>query len=281
MYKILILSTLFLSSIVADAEAFSFFDPSGPAYLVKIQMMINGTPRDFLLDTGAQTSVLREDPESLKLPRVGVEDFEGASSRSETCATVEVDKIKLDSVVIRQMSLIRCARTALGISNLGIDILRDKIFSINYGQREFHFFSTAPSGPWNKLQRNSLGHILLPAKIGQKKFNAMFDTGFSFTTIDEGFVRQHPEFFEPDAAGNDVSAIDASGKVIATKSYTVKDFKIGSLDFSGQKIRAEIFASDLADAMETRFVIGTNMIGLADWIFDLQTNQYQVRKHLP
>jgi len=155
--------------------------------VVEIEVVVDGSVKRFLFDTGAAASNLGSDDQSKAYPSLGKSKSRGASGNSVANDIVQPRKIELGSLKFEKYQIKRCENYTLDL-----DLLVNKIFQIDLRNLKVNFlehmpFNVAPQS----IKRLSPGHLTIPIKLETQMVDVLFDTGADSTVIDLQFIKQH------------------------------------------------------------------------------------------
>jgi hypothetical protein len=261
-----------------DSASLTLSTESDGSSTLWVVMGVNHIGKWFKLDTGTDVTTIILDEQTAKFPSLGKKSVMESSGLETHCDLVAPEKLILGDIVWINPSVYRCA---VEFNRLGLDLLTERIFSLDFQLNRISFLKNFPSGqPILPLRKLSAGHILLPTEFAGRKLEALFDTGASYTTVDSRFIELHPKEFESLPLTDVVN--DASGNALSIKLYRLKRWKIGSLVLKDEKVYAMDFPPDMREYLgtDTPMILGMAAIKKANWIFDLK-NSHWAASELP
>jgi len=241
------------------------------AYLAEVTLYVDGHKKRFLLDTGAATSSIETDKITANYPSLGRTESRGVSGKAIICDYVQPEKITLGRQEFTNARLKRCDRNILGI-----DLLGQFIFQIDFARENLNFVPELPSyTEVFNTKRLSPGHFTIPMELGEKKIvDVLFDTGADTTVIDSKFIEKHPELFK---LVRSEDGFDAHGNKIPSKIYQANSLKVGALEMSSVEMASFDFGEFMRDKMEgAPVILGNNVITKGMWSFDLKAGKWTV-----
>lgn len=241
-------------------------------YVTDIEIYVDGAKRRFLLDTGAASSSIREDDETMKYPSLGKDESKGASGKAKVCDIIQPKTIRIGLQEISKPKIKRCDRNILGM-----DLLGQFAFQVDLAQKRLNVLAQMPSNLRSfSIRRLKRGHVTIPSIFGKQKVDVLFDTGADTTVIDSQFVNKHPELFKLIRSED---GTDAHGHKIESKIYECESVELGDLKLRNVEMAAFDFGKHLRESMEgSPVILGSNVISKAVWNFDLKAGKWAVRE---
>lgn len=239
-------------------------------FLARIDVLVDGRSRSFLLDTGAATSSIESDEHTNKYPNIGSRKSKGVSGIAKECDVIQPNELSFGMQKILKPHLERCDRNILGI-----DILGNKVFQISLECKSLNYLSELPEGGTSeKMRRLSPGHITIPIRLEKVNVDVLFDTGADATIADQQFVEKHPELFEMVRCED---GFDVNGNKIPSRVYEVKNLSVGSLNLTNVEMAAFDYGDFLREKMDgASIILGNNVISNGKWSFDLSSEIWTV-----
>ena len=238
--------------------------PTGPdRRLADVDLLVDGTPARFLLDTGAAVSSVANDAWAKRYPTLGPDTSTGVSGRPEPCDVIQPNEIRLASHRFAAPRITRCDRNILGI-----DLLGTVVFQVDLAARALRILPSFPrDGPRHPLRTLRRGHVTVPLALGDQRVWGLIDTGADTTVIDSAFVDRHPEAF---TLARTEPGTDAHGHAVESKVFRCREVDVGPLKLNDVEVAAFDFGDYLRSRMEgAPLIVGNDVIGHARWTFDV------------
>lgn len=249
------------------------------SYKIEIDVQVDGRTRPFQLDTGANTSMVAADEETLKYSSTGKARSKGASGIPIECDLIVPGNVSFDSVSIGNPQLRRCDLGVHNFNNLGLDFLQGSILSLDFESKALTADAVLPTS-WNPkvLTRLSKGHLTIPVKLGGQNYGALFDTGAQLSAVDLKFAQSNPAIFK--LIQSDEVVRNIGGHPILMHVFEIVDLEVGSLKLANITVLGFEFG-EIRDYLgeDAPFILGTNAIIRANWQIDLISNQWDVQPH--
>lgn len=249
------------------------------SYKIEIEVQVDGRARSFQLDTGANTSMVTADEQTLGYPSLGKASSKGASGIPIECDLIAPNVVSFDEVSIKDPQLRRCDLRDHSSNNLGLDLLSGGILLFDFYNNTLTVETSAPRS-WNPkvITRLSKGHLKIPASLGGQFSSVIFDTGAQLSAVDLKFAQDNPavfKFLRSDEVGRDIG-----GHPVLMHVFELMNLEVGSLKLSNVTVLGFEFG-ELRDYLgeDTPFILGANAIIKANWHIDLIANQWDVNPH--
>jgi Aspartyl protease len=240
--------------------------------VVTVPISLNGTEKNFLLDTGGVASqVTKEVAEELKLPqhRSNVEFYAADGTLSQTAARVREFT----------MGKLRAADMDLQISPNGMEIISPVVFpaydfEMNFAARKLNILSSDHCDgkviywPAQALAAVPIRirdyHVEVPVKLDGKDFTAIIDTGSSTSSIRQDVVRSafdlgpgSPDVTPDGHLGNDEHA--------TVYAYPFKTLTFEGVTISNPKVRIlpNVMGKNADQTHKVNTLIGRNSDDIA------------------
>lgn len=284
--RVIFLLLLSLLPYLSKASATPLLIQRGPipnSYDFKVKVELDGLIRSFLLDLGSTATMIVSDSELSKYSPIGSTTGQGANGSTMGCDLIETRKVSLGSFYREKFLVRRCNldESSGDVSSLGLDFFKDQIFFLSTKRRTLRFLNRNEMGPnWNfrELHRLSSGHLAIDVSVVGQQLRALFDTGEQMSAVDLEFAKSHPQLFKPIKLNTDGK--DAFGNVIPLQFFEVERIEIGGVSFKKLHFTSYPFryvGTYAGDDVPLK--LGANAVVRADWLLDLQKNQWAVRAH--
>jgi hypothetical protein len=236
--------------------------------LASVDLLVDGTPSRFLLDTGAALSSLGLDANTRRYRSLGSDTSTGVSGNAEPCDVVQPNELRLGGHRFAKPRIRRCDRNVVGM-----DLLGRFVFQVDLAAHALRILRSLPENlPRYRMQILRRGHMTIPIQIGDQHVQALFDTGADSTIVDSAFVDQHPELF---VFARSEPGRDAHGHAVESKVYRCPALDIGQHDLRDMEVATFDFGSYLRSRMEgAPLILGNNVISQARWTFDVGASEW-------
>lgn len=241
-----------------------------------VAVEVDGVPKIFQLDTGANTSLMPRNAFTSAYPSVEKKKSSGASGVTFECDVIQTGLLKLNEVLLKNVKIQRCDLGDIDFNNLGLNAFDGRIVELILATKQITI-GEAPTTSWQPkpLERLSKGHLLIPVTVGSLSLKSIYDTGAQISAVDLAFVKLHPEIFTFERT---VQSSDVHGLPVELELYRMKSLTVGSLSSGPLLVGAFDFGEALRNYFgnETPIILGTNLIVNANWLIDLKNNQWDV-----
>lgn len=241
---------------------------------VEVIAALGDEEETLLLDTGAPSSTIRATTRTSRALSSRPTTSEGVAGVAVECESVVIDDASLGGSRRPPFRASRCP--GAGTRNLlGLDVLGAR-FHIDLRHRVLVL--DPPGTPTLPLRRLPAGHVTLPATLGNRDVEVLFDTGADTTVIDARFVALHPASF---TLKRSEEGRDVTGHAVPSLVYSVRDLRLGDLVLSDVEVAAIEFPEPMRLGLGPKVpaILGTNVIERAAWTFDLSRHRWSVVPH--
>ena len=161
---------------------------------------------------------------------------------------------------------------------------------------DFLFASSAPDdGIYFSFDRKSVtvvpqgmnsGHLyplilianyipVMKVTIGSEPLLGVWDTGWEQTTVDQGFINEHPEFFVPLKISE--TTIDSNGIYGHQRLYRLKYLKVGPIIIKNARIAGYDFSAlDQRLDYPIRIALGPDFMQYGNWMLNFHKKTWSV-----
>ncbi|MBB6452627.1 hypothetical protein HNQ94_001073 [Salirhabdus euzebyi] len=241
---------------------------------ILVDGVIDGTTYRFLFDTGASTTRVRNDDTIAKFESLGSKDTYGVFSKMKN-ELIEVSSLSLGPIVKENFQMARYEQDSTAHNIIGMDFLHDHIYHFDFIHNKV-FVDGVVDQPttYFTLQVGDKVKPYVEAYIGDRKMNAIWDTGAGITVVDSNLIQQYSSYFEELAA---VEGIDSTGAATETPLYMMQSMVIGNEVFPPLKVIA-IDLSPLNAKLEKpmEIILGYNALNKANWLLDFPNKKWAI-----
>jgi hypothetical protein len=239
--------------------------------------VIDGQKERCFLDTGSALTIVTNSQRFAGYTNLGVFRFKSAADVAQEIETIQIGSIELDGSVFPRVKVGR-ASFSRAENTLGIDILRHQPFAVRFSPKAILQLSAErPESSLNTLEVSNQGLFAIPIAIGGVEVRALWDTGVSITSVDQAFIKAHPENFKPsNKYGN---GFDGAGKPMLLQIFRARKIVIAGRTFEDLRVAA----ADLSVLRENwdqqiQAVVGFNLIRKGNWFFDAKNNLWNFQR---
>jgi hypothetical protein len=261
-----------------EAGKFSVtFENNAPKFYV--QGIVNDQPKKFFVDTGAYRSNIAIDDQTRSIPAAGTTQFASFAMKPMTCGWIRIQSFQVvgtSRVNAKGGPILRCDGTPPMDSILGLDYLDGYTVSLKAQ-------TSMPSGvQTTEMRRDADRHLIIPIQLAGHRQWAGFDTGASFTIVDQRLLSKYPEAFQelrgehegkPMKIDFPIAFTEGTGNQFMGKLYTTDRLQVGG----GQKLPNQLvivtpFPKEFRKRLTASIILGAASMLSTNWIFDLYRN---------
>lgn len=251
-----------------------FHLPGGAQPLILLPVQVNGRgPFEFILDTGAGTSLLSSDlAKQLEVKVLGSKEGQSAGGKvSVSLAKVDslaVGEAKLDDVDVGIVDLSQVAKTigAKIDGDLGYNFLKYFRVTIDYRACEIHFDDPKRIDNFGRTAQTEIAmRLASPAKPlvlvdvhanGRGPFQFAIDTGTSTTAITPELAK------ELGVASSPIDPATTGGAHVDVTAGTLKSFHVGRAKIDDMAVVVADFFAMLSQAIGAKLdgIVGYNFL---------------------
>jgi predicted aspartyl protease len=246
----------------------------GAQPLILVPVHVNGRgPFDFILDTGAGTSLLTPElVKALDIKTIGSKEGQSAGGKvAVSLAKIDslaVGNAKIQDVDLGVVDLAQVGKTigAKIDGDLGYNFLKYFRVAINYDDCEIRFDDPKRVKPFGRAAKTEtpmrLAHPAKPLILvnvhanGRGPFQFAIDTGTSTTAITPELAKQLGVTTSPIGAGT------TAGEQVDVTAGTLKSFQIGAAKIDNSAVVVANFFEMLSNAVGTKLdgIVGYNFL---------------------
>ncbi|MDX2176574.1 MAG: hypothetical protein SF028_08885 [Candidatus Sumerlaeia bacterium] len=240
---------------------------------VFVEVRLDGTMREFVLDTGAGGTTLALDPFTESLPVVRMRSSGGVFQR------IEDDRVALGRLCIGPIERygIEVARSRRPgtRSLLGMDVLGRHRLAFDFAAARCEVDQPLP---WQGIEAaldlvvGSAGHPYVDIAFEGANASAVWDTGAGVTVVDARFIAEHPESFQSVGAS---TGTDSTGARLETPVCLMAASRIGGLDFPPHRVvSVDLTVLNQGTDRRTDMILGWPTLSKARWVFDFPARRW-------
>jgi hypothetical protein len=246
---------------------------SGKAYFA---CTFDGAKERCLLDTGSAMTLVTDTKFFASYTNLGAFRFKSAAGIAQQTETIQIGSIQIDDVTFSNVKIGR-AKFRGAEKTLGIDFLGRQPFAVSFQpQNVLVLNASRPKLPQTTLAVSPQGLLSIPIGVSGVQIHALWDTGVALTTVDKGFMEEHPENFRP--TKNYVNGVDGAGKSMLLQVFRARKITIADRNFENVHVVA-VDLSLLREAnKDIQAVVGFNLIRKANWFFDAKNRLWKCER---
>jgi hypothetical protein len=241
---------------------------------------LEGTPCQFLLDTGCASTTLTSNAFTRGLKPVGHRSSSGTFGRAKY-DLVNVSSISAGPISRKDLTISRAPEGGTDRNLLGMDILRDYRLSFDFDKNQLSIGADSSTDAELEYNEILMDRGLIPyvqVEADGRRGNAVWDSGAGITLVDRSFVQKNPELFVP--IGNEIGT-DSTNTQRETPIFMMKALKVAARIFHTVKVAAvELRPHDSHVEIPMDFVLGYSVLRQANWVFDFPKRKWTIRKML-
>ncbi len=244
------------------------------------EILVNGFIDDksyqFLFDTGANTTRVRNDDYINRFESFGSKDTYGVFSKMKN-ESIIVPKFTLGPMEKTDFQMYRYDQDSTAHNIIGMDFLHDHSYYFNFIENKVEIDKEVCEDlEFFDLHIGNKVKPYVDAFLGETKVSAIWDTGAGITVVDSSIVQKYPEYFE---RINDVQGTDSTGASTTTPMYMMQSMIIGNYQFPTLKV-IEIDLSSLNEKLEKpmEIILGYNSLNKANWLLDFVNRKWSILK---
>jgi hypothetical protein len=270
----LLVFAICVSSRAVPMQVISSGYGSGDAY---VTCVIDGVKERCFLDTGSPLTIVPNSKRYASYTNLGAFHFKSAADIAQEIETIRVGSIEVDGTVFPRVKVGR-ANFHGAENTLGIDLLGQQPFAIRFKPKpSLELNAGRPERTFATLEVSKQGLLAIPIEVGGSEVRALWDTGVSITTVDQGFVAAHPENFK--AMNKYANGFDGAGKPMFLQIFRAKKIAIAGRAFEDVRV----VAADLSvlrdnSNKDIQAVVGFNLIRKGDWFFDTRNRLWSFQR---
>jgi hypothetical protein len=243
---------------------------------VYVDAMIEGDEFEFLLDTGAGTSRIRNSEYTLNYPVLRNKTSSGVFSKTSE-QVIRIPSLRLGPIVKTNVEFTRVENNAKA-NLIGMNVLKDDafFFDFKYNTVDVNPDDSKFSRRCNELYLDEKHHPYIKSSLDKIELSAVWDTGASLSIVDVSFIEDNPSFFQ--RVGTSVGT-DAGGTSMETSMYMISPLMIDGFIFPPHPVAA-VDLSHANTGLEKKMdmIIGYRTFAYADWWFDFPAKKWKIVK---
>lgn len=251
-----------------------FHLPGGAQPLILLPVKVNGEgPFEFILDTGAGTSLLSSDlANRLQVKVLGSKEGQSAGGKVSV-SLAKIDSLAVGDTRLRDVDVGIVDLTHIGKTigakidgDLGYNFLKHFRITINYGTCELHFDDPKRIEHFGNTARTELPiRLANPAKPlilvevyanGRGPFQFAIDTGTSTTAITPELAK------ELEVTSSPIGAATTGGAHVAVTAGMLRSFMVGGAKIDNMAVVVADFFAMLSSAVGAKLdgIVGYNFL---------------------
>jgi len=244
---------------------------------VNVSAMIEGDEFEFLLDTGAGTSSIRNSEFTLNYPTIKTKQSSGVFSTIQE-KVIRIPSLRIGPIRKENVEFTRVDKDNGKHNLIGMNVLKDYAFHFDFQYQE------ADVNPddakfirdCNNLYCDDKYHPYMAVDLGDSEISAVWDTGAGITIVNEQLIKDHPASF---ALIGDSEGTDANGNVQQTPTYLMTGMIIDGYVFPPHHV-AMVDLSDVNATIERKMdmILGYSTFRFADWWIDFPAKKWKITK---
>jgi len=239
-----------------------------------VNLSFDGHTEKCFWDTGATSTKLVSNDFFAKYPVTREGELFGLAGKGVSAARIQIRNISWGGQDLGQHEVMRLPEKLCIAPTAGIDLFKDKRFSLDSKTLEVSFEKQDSTLP---LELGTFGHILVSSTFSGIRLRLIWDTGAGLTTIDQKVIDEHPTAFRFIKRLNVGDTVHA--EAMQLKLYEVRNFAIGPVKLQKVKVLGADFNSIKSKLRDQSIqgALGYNVITQFSWYFDLPEQKYLVR----
>lgn len=244
---------------------------------VYVSAIIEGDEFEFLLDTGAGTSSIRNSEFTLNYPVLKTKKSTGIFSDTQE-SIIRIPSVRIGPIRKENVEFTRVDNEAGKPNLIGMNILKDYalLFDFQYNTVDVNPEDAKYIRSCNELFCDDKAHPYINASLNQSVLSAVWDTGASITVVDSGFIAQNPNSFQ---LFGDFKGTDANGNSSMTPIYNMTGISIDGFAFPQHHVAAvDLKSVNTTIEKKMDMIIGYSSFRYADWWFDFPAKKWKITK---
>ena len=244
---------------------------------VHVFATVEGDEFEFLLDTGAGTSSIRNSEFTMHYPVMYVKKSAGVFAQHAD-DLIKIPSFKLGPILQTGVEFYRIDGE-VGMTNLiGMNIMKDYAFYFDFKNNtmEINPDSTRYAKDSHEIILDEKYHPYIPVKFKDEEVLAVWDTGASITVVDHGFIAQHAAHFK---LVGESTGTDSTGESMQTPLYEMKGIGIDGHLFPTHHV-AGVDLTLINSTVDTKMnlILGYSTLRHADWWFNFPGKKWRITK---
>ena len=244
--------------------------------MVRLFAKVEGDEFDFLLDTGAALSRIKNCEYTLNYPKIRTKQSYGVASQSND-VVIRIPSLRIGSLRKDGVEFTRVDTDDQQSNLLGMNVLKDLALFFDFKN---NLLDVNPENRSrindNDLYMDKNNHPYLPVILEQTELLVTFDTGSSITIVDQAIFDAYPQYFE---YVSDSEGMDANGNKVKTTTYLLTGLIIDGKIFPPHHV-AVLDLSYVNATIEKQMdmILGYSTIKHYNWWFDFPAKKWLLTK---
>jgi hypothetical protein len=244
---------------------------------VNVSAMIEGDEFEFLLDTGAGTSSIRNSEFTLNYPIIKTKASTGVFSATQE-KVIRIPSLRIGPIRKENVEFTRVDMENGKPNLIGMNVLKDYAFHFDF------LYQAVDVNPddaryirdCNELYCDDKYHPYMTVELEDTEISVVWDSGASITVVDQQLIKDHPTSF---THIGESSGTDANGNSMLTPLYNMTGMIIDGYLFPAHHVAAVAF-SQMNTTVERKMdmILGYSSFRFADWWIDFPAKKWKITK---
>lgn len=245
---------------------------------VCVSALIEGDEFEFLLDTGAGTSSIRNSEFTLQYPVIKSKKSSGVFSDTQE-KVIRIPSVRLGPIRKENVEFTRIDKDSGKPNLIGMNVLKDfaLLFDFQYLTVDVNPDDAKFIRNCNDLYCDDKYHPYITVGFDDSEASAVWDTGASITVVDTTFIEENKGFFQ---LVGDSTGTDANGSSLLTPIYNMSQMIIDGYLFPAHHVAA-VDLSQVNATLDKKMnlILGYSSFRYADWWFDFPARKWKITKY--
>jgi len=244
---------------------------------VNVSAVIEGDEFEFLLDTGAGTSSIRNSEFTLNYPTVKTKQSSGVFSTTQE-KVIRIPSVRIGPIRKENVEFTRVERDNWKSNLIGMNILKDYAFHFDfqYQEADVNPEDAKYIRDCNELYCDDKYHPYMNVELGDSEISAVWDTGAGITIVDAQLILDHPSTFQ---IISDSEGTDANGNVKQTPTYLMTGMIVDGYVFPPHHVATvDLSVVNTTIVKKMDMILGYSSIRFADWWIDFPAKKWKITK---
>ena len=244
--------------------------------MVRIVAKVEGDEFDFLLDTGAALSRIKNCEYTLYYPKVRTKQSYSVVSQSND-VVIRIPSLRIGSLRKDGVEFTRVDTNDQQSNLLGMNVLKDLALFFDFQNNLLDINPENRSRiKGNDLYMDKNDHPYLSVMLKETVLAATYDTGASITIVDQAIFDTYPEHFE---YVSDSKGEDANGNEVKTMTYLLTGLMIdGNLFPPHHVVVLDLAYVNGVIEKKMDMILGYSTIKYFNWWFNFLSKKWSISK---